>query len=321
MRIGLDVSGGDFAPKATLHGALLALKEIPESVRIVLLGDQEIIHTFLKEEKVDPARFDIVDAPDVIAMDEQPTKALVNKPNASISVGFRMLKHKELNAFASAGSSGAMMVGAIYSVNTIQGIIRPSTPAWIPKENGGSSLLIDVGTNPDSKPDVMYQFGLLGSIFAEHVMHVKTPRVGLLNIGAEEKKGNLATQSAYQLMKGSKDFNFVGNVEGRELFRDNVDVIVCDGFVGNIVLKQIEALYRVFAKRGIKDDYLPRFNYELYGGTPILGINGNALVGHGISSSKAIARMITQALEISEANLPRRIKHAMDQYAINNYKE
>lgn len=122
-------------------------------------------------------------------------------------------------------------------------------------------------------------------------------------------------------MKGSKDFNFVGNVEGRELFRDNVDVIVCDGFVGNIVLKQIEALYRVFAKRGIKDDYLPRFNYELYGGTPILGINGNALVGHGISSSKAIARMITQALEISEANLPRRIKHAMDQYALNNYKE
>lgn len=191
MRIGLDVSGGDFAPKATLHGALLALKEIPESVRIVLLGDQEIIHTFLKEEKVDPARFDIVDAPDVIAMDEQPTKALVNKPNASISVGFRMLKHKELNAFASAGSSGAMMVGAIYSVNTIQGIIRPSTPAWIPKENGGSSLLIDVGTNPDSKPDVMYQFGLLGSIFAEHVMHVKTPRVGLLNIGAEEKKETL----------------------------------------------------------------------------------------------------------------------------------
>jgi glycerol-3-phosphate acyltransferase PlsX len=149
-------------------------------------------------------------------------------------------------------------------------------------------------------------------------MHVKEPRVGLLNIGSEEKKGNLTAQSAFQLMKDSKDFNFIGNVEGRELFKDNVDVIVCDGFVGNIVLKQIEAMYRVFAKRGFKDDYLDRFNYELYGGTPILGVNGNAIVGHGISSSKAIMRMIMQAREISEAKLPQKIKHALEKYAINN---
>jgi phosphate acyltransferase len=316
MKIGLDVLGGDFAPKSTLHGAVMALNELPETVRIVLIGDKEVIMTFLKEEKIDPARFDIVDAPDQIEMDEQPTKALVNKPNSSISVGFRMLKHKEISAFASAGSSGAMMVGAIYSVNTIQGVIRPSTPAWIPKETGGITLLIDVGTNPDSKPDVMYQFGLLGAIFAESVMHVKEPRVGLLNIGAEEKKGNLTTQSAYQLMKETKDFNFVGNVEGRELFKDNVDVIVCDGFVGNIVLKQIEAMYRVFAKRGVRDEYLDRFNYENFGGVPILGVNGNAIVGHGISSSRAIHRMIIQAREISEAKLPQKIKHALEKYAI-----
>ena len=318
MRIGLDVLGGDFAPKSTLQGAAMALKQLPETVRIVLIGDKEVILAFLKEEKIDPARFDIVDAPDLIEMDEQPTKALVNKPNSSISVGFRMLRHKEINAFASAGSSGAMMVGAIYSVNTIQGVIRPSTPAWIPKESGGVTILIDVGTNPDSKPDVMYQFGLLGSIFAEHVMHIRTPRVGLLNIGSEEKKGSLTVQSAFQLMKDSRDFNFIGNVEGRELFKDNVDVIVCDGFVGNIVLKQIEAMYRVFAKRGFKDDFLDRFNYELYGGTPILGVNGNAIVGHGISSSKAIMRMIMQAREISEAKLPQKIKHALEKYAINN---
>jgi len=183
MKIGLDVLGGDFAPKATLHGAILARKELTESDTIVLVGDREIIITFLKEEKVSPDLFEIVDAPDLIEMDEQPTKALVNKPNSSISVGFRLLKHKEIHAFASAGSSGAMMVGSIYSVNTVQGIIRPSTPAYIPKENGGSTVLIDVGTNPDAKPDVMYQFGLLGSLFAEHVFHVKNPRVGLLNIG------------------------------------------------------------------------------------------------------------------------------------------
>jgi len=259
-----------------------------------------------------------VDAPDLIAMDESPTKALVNKPNSSISTGFRMLKHQEIDSFASAGSSGAMLVGAIYSVGNIQGIIRPSSPAYIAKENGGMSILIDVGTNPDAKPDVMYQFGLLGSMFAEHVYHIKNPRVGLLNIGSEEKKGSLTTQSAFQLMKESKDYTFIGNVEGRELFRDNVDVIVCDGFVGNIVLKQIEAMYRVFVKRGIKDAYLDRFNYEIYGGTPILGVNGNVIVGHGISNSTAIKNMILLSRQISEANLPARIKHVLEQYTINN---
>ncbi len=317
MRIGLDVSGGDFAPKATLQGALMALKELPASDQIVLIGDKEIILSFLKEEKVDPAKFSIVDAPEVIGMDEQPTKALINKSESSIAVGFRMLKHKEIHAFASAGSSGAMMVGSIYSVNTIQGIIRPSTPAYIPKENGGHCILIDVGTNPDSKPDVMYQFGLLGAIFAESVFHVKRPRVGLLNIGAEEKKGSLTTQSAFQLMKDSKDFHFVGNVEGRELFRDNVDVIVCDGFVGNIVLKQIEAMYRVFVKRGFKDTYLDRFNYENYGGTPILGINSTVLVGHGISNGNAIRKMILMTKEVYESKLTSKIKHALERFTLN----
>ena len=318
MKIGLDVLGGDFAPNATIHGAIMAQKQLPETDRIVLIGDRDVILSFLHEEKVDPDKFEIVDAPDLIEMDEQPTKALINKPNSSISVGFRMLKHKEIQAFASAGSSGAMMVGSIYSVNTIQGIIRPSTPAYIPKENGGSTVLIDVGTNPDAKPDVMYQFGILGSLFAEHVFHVKQPRVGLLNIGTEEKKGSLTTQSAFQLMKDSKDFHFVGNVEGRELFRDNVDVIVCDGFVGNIVLKQVEAMYRVLVKRGMKDAYLDRFNYENYGGTPILGVNSTVLVGHGISNAVAIRRMILMAREVHEAKLAQKIKHALERYSVNN---
>lgn len=318
MKIGLDILGGDFAPKATMQGAIMAQKDLPESDQLVLIGDKEKILWFLKEENVSPDKFEIVDAPDLIEMDEQPTKALLNKPDASISVGFKMLKHKEINAFASAGSSGAMMVGAIYSVNTIQGIIRPSTPAYIPKENGGSSVLIDVGTNPDAKPDVMYQFGILGSLFAEHVFHVKKPRVGLLNIGSEEKKGSLTTQSAFQLMKDSKDFNFIGNVEGRELFRDNVDVIVCDGFVGNIVLKQVEAMYRVLVKRGIKDSYLDRFNYENYGGVPILGVNSTVIVGHGISNANAIKRMILMAKEVHDARLSSKIRHALEHYTLNN---
>jgi glycerol-3-phosphate acyltransferase PlsX len=318
MRIGLDVSGGDFAPKATLYGAIAAEKELPSSDRIVLIGNKEIILTFFKEENQDLSRFDVIDAPEIIEMDETPTKALVNKPESSIAVGFRMLKHKEIQSFSSAGSSGAMMVGSIYSVNTIQGIIRPATTAYIPKENGGQTILIDVGTNPDSKPDVMYQFGLLGSLFAESVFHVNNPRVGLLNIGSEEKKGNLIAQSAFQLMKDSKDYNFIGNVEGRELFRDNVDVIVCDGFVGNIILKQIEAMYRVMVKRGVKDDYLDRFNYENYGGTPILGINSTVLVGHGISNGNAIRKMILMSKDIHDSKLSHKIKHALEKYSINN---
>ena len=318
MKIGLDVMGGDFAPNATLHGAVMALKELPSTDKIVLIGDKDTILAFLKEENVSASKFDVVDAPDIIEMDESPTKALVNKPNSSISTGFRLLKHKEIQSFASAGSSGAMLVGAIFSVGNIQGIIRPSSPAYIAKENGGISILIDVGTNPDAKPDVMYQFGLLGSLFAEYFFHIKSPRVGLLNIGSEEKKGSLTAQSAFQLMKESKDFNFIGNVEGRELFRDNVDVIVCDGFVGNIVLKQIEALYRVLVKRGIRDSFLDRFNYEIYGGTPVLGVNGNVIVGHGISNSTAIKNMILSSRNLNEARMTARIKHALEQYTINN---
>jgi glycerol-3-phosphate acyltransferase PlsX len=266
MKIGLDVLGGDFAPNATLHGAIMARKELPDAVRIVLIGDEDVIRDFLREEQVDPALFDIINAPDIIEMDEQPTKALVNKPDSSIATGFRMLKHREIQAFASAGSSGAMMVGSIYSVNTVQGIIRPSTPAYIPKENGGISVLIDVGTNPDSKSDILYQFGLLGSLFSENILHVKNPRVGLLNI----------------------------------------------------VLKQIEAMYRVFVKRGIKDEYLDRFNYEIYGGSPILGINGTVVVGHGISNGNAIRRMIHLAREVHDARLSQKIHHAMEQYSVNN---
>ena len=318
MKIGLDVMGGDFAPNATLHGAVMALKELPSTDKIVLIGDKDTILAFLKEENVSASKFDVVDAPDIIEMDESPTKALVNKPNSSISTGFRLLKHKEIQSFASAGSSGAMLVGAIFSVGNIQGIIRPSSPAYIAKENGGISILIDVGTNPDAKPDVMYQFGLLGSLFADYFFHIKSPRVGLLNIGSEEKKGSLTAQSAFQLMKESKDFNFIGNVEGRELFRDNVDVIVCDGFVGNIVLKQIEALYRVLVKRGIRDSFLDRFNYEIYGGTPVLGVNGNVIVGHGISNSTAIKNMILSSRNLNEARMTARIKHALEQYTINN---
>jgi glycerol-3-phosphate acyltransferase PlsX len=225
-----------------------------------------------------------------------------------------LLKSRKLNAFCSAGNSGAIMVGSMYSVGSIPGVIRPTTIAHIPQEKGGESIILDIGTNPDTKPDVLYQFALLGSIYARDVLKIKNPRIGLLNIGQEEGKGNLLCQSSFQMMKDSRDFNFYGNIESRDLFRSKVDVIVCDGFTGNIVLKQIEAMYRLLQKRNLTDDYIRRFNYENYGGSPVLGVNGSVVIGHGISSPEAIKNMIMLSKEIYEAKLSSKIKRALHKY-------
>lgn len=311
MKIGLDVMGGDFAPGATVSGAILARKILASADQIVLFGDKGIILSELARLETDPADFTIVHTSEVIGMGEHPTHAIIRKPDSSISIGFKYLKNKKIEAFASAGSSGAMLVGAIYSVNNIQGVIRPCTSAVLPQENSGLSLLLDVGTNPDAKPDVMYQFGLLGSIMSKNVYKINNPRVALLNIGHEEGKGNLLSQATFQLMKETKDFNFIGNIESRDLLRNKADVIVCDGFTGNIVLKNIEGMFRIMMKRGLIDDYFARFNYENYGGTPILGINSTVVVGHGISNDVAIKNMLTLARDVHQANLSRKIKLAL----------
>ncbi len=317
MRIGLDVMGGDNAPEATIAGAILARKEFDPADRLVLIGDQQVITDLLKKHSANPSDFDIVHAPDQILMKEHPIKAFTNKPESSIGIGFRMMAEKQLDAFASAGNSGAMLVGSIYTVNNVQGVIRPATSAIFPKVNGGYTVLLDVGTNPDAKPDVLYQFAILGSIYAEHMYGIDKPRVALLNIGEEETKGNVQSQSTYQLMKDTNDFNFIGNVEGRDLLNDKADVIVCDGFSGNVVLKQMEAMYHLLVKRGLTDDYIDRFNYENYGGTPILGINSPVVIGHGISNDVAIKNMVIHSRDVAKAGLSEKIKYAMLHYSLN----
>lgn len=310
MKIGLDISGGDFAPRANVLGALLALELLPESVSLILIGDEDIIHSILEEKGVQSNRLKVVHAPDTITMDDHPTRAIPQKPNSSISVGFDLLSKGEINSFASTGNTGAMLVGAIYKVNSIPGIIRPCITSILPKVNGGDSILLDVGSNADCKPDVLYQFAILGSLYAKNVLHVDNPKVALLNIGEEESKGNLLTQSAYKIMNGSKDFNFIGNIEGRDLFHGKADVIVCDGFTGNIVLKQAEGLYTLMLERGIKDDYFDRFNYENYGGTPILGVNSDVIIGHGISNDVAVKNMLMHSYDVAKSGLTNKIKEA-----------
>ncbi|WP_417264922.1 phosphate acyltransferase PlsX [Brumimicrobium sp.] len=310
MKLGLDISGGDFAPRANVLGAILALEKLPDDVEIVLIGREDDITSILKEKGVVSNRLSVVNAPDVITMEDHPTRAIPQKPNSSISVGFELLAQKKIDSFASTGNTGAMLVGSIYKINSIPGVIRPCITSVLPKVEGGNSIILDVGSNADCKPDVLYQFASLGSLYAQNVMGIKSPKVGLLNIGEEEGKGNLLTQSAYKLMKGTEDFNFIGNIEGRDLFNGKADVVVCDGFTGNIVLKQAEGIYSIAKQLGMKDTYFDRFNYENYGGTPILGVNSDVIIGHGISNDVAVKNMMCLAHDVAKSELTRKIKEA-----------
>lgn len=311
MKIGLDISGGDFAPRANVLGALLALELLPESVSLYLIGKADDINAILEEkDALNVDRIKVVDAPDTITMEDHPTRAIPQKPQSSIAVGFDLLSKGEINSFASTGNTGAMLVGAIYKVNSIPGIIRPCITSILPKVTGGNSIILDVGSNADCKPDVLYQFAILGSLYAKNVLQIENPKVALLNIGEEESKGNLLTQSAYKIMNDSKDFNFIGNIEGRDLFHGKADVIVCDGFTGNIVLKQAEGIYTLMLERGIQDSYFDRFNYENYGGTPILGVNSDVIIGHGISNDVAIKNMLIHSYDVAKSGLTNKIKEA-----------
>lgn len=303
MNIGLDVLGGDFAPLAAVKGALLAQKELPEHVKIVLIGNEAETKQLITELGGKTSKFEYVHSTEVIGMGEHPTKALSQKPKSTIGLGFSMLKAQELDAFASAGNSGAMMVGAMFNVKTISGVIRPVIATELPKFDGGTGLLLDVGLNADVKPDVLYQFGVIGSLYAQTYLKIEKPRVALMSLGEEAEKGNLITQAAYTLFKDSTQLNFVGNVEGRDCFNNKADVIACDGFTGNILLKQAESFYRMIKKRGIDDEYFNRFNYELYGGTPILGVNSTVIVGHGISNDIATKNMILQAKRVVDSKI------------------
>lgn len=310
MKIGIDIMGGDYAPASTIGGAIQAADQLRGKCKIALIGDQKLIEKELSEQGGNISDFEVLHADEVISMNEHPTRALPQKPNSSISLGFTLLKKGEIDAFCSAGNTGAMLVGSIYFIGNINGIIRPCITTVLPKTEGGFNLLLDVGAIADCKPDVLYQFAVLGSIYANQVFGVKTPKVGLLNIGEEEEKGNLLTQSAYKIMKDSEDFNFVGNVEGRDIFKNIADVVVCDGFTGNIVLKQAEGFYSLLKERGIEDDYFERFNYEYYGGTPVLGVKGNVIIGHGISNVRAVKNMLIHSFEVAESKLSNKIKEA-----------
>jgi glycerol-3-phosphate acyltransferase PlsX len=301
MKIGIDMMGGDFAPLEAIKGIQHYVEE--GNAHLVLIGDEDKITPLLSEYNIPGERYTVVHAPQVIGMHEHPTRALKEKQQSSIAVGFHMLASGKMDAFISAGNTGAMLVGSLYSLKPIEGVLRPTISTIIPKENGSTGLLLDVGLNSDCKPEQLNQFAVMGTVYAQQILGIDNPRVALLNIGEEEGKGNLLAQATYPLLKENKHINFIGNVEGRDVLIDKADIIVCDGFSGNIILKLAESLFEITGRKEIHHEYFDRFNFENYGGTPVLGISKPVIIGHGISKGKAFKNMIVVAQKMIEKDV------------------
>jgi len=310
MNIGLDMMGGDFSPLEAVRGVQLYLKTAPAPVTLYLVGDEGQINPLLQEYAIPASSVKVIHAPQVIEMNEHPTKALKEKQQSSIAVGFHLLAAGKMDAFISAGNTGAMLVGALYSLKPIEGIQRPTISTILPKTNGGTGVLLDVGLNADCKPENLNQFAVLGSLYARHILGIEQPRVGLLNIGEEEGKGNILAQAAYPLLKENSQIHFIGNIEGRDLLLDKADVMVCEGFTGNVILKMAESLFGISVEKQIHSEYFDRFDFELYGGTPLLGVTKPVIIGHGISRSKAFLNMIVLAQKMIASDLLGKMKES-----------
>ena len=300
--------GGDFAPLEAIKGIQQYVQQKEQRAHLVLLGDEEEISSLAAEYALPAGEYTIVHAPQVIGMHEHPTRALKEKQKSSIAVGFYLLAKSEIEAFISAGNTGAMLVGSLYSLKPIEGVIRPTISTIIPKEDGKTGLLLDVGLNSDCKPEQLNQFAIMGSVYAQNILGIENPKVALLNIGEEEGKGNLLAQATYPMLKENEHINFIGNVEGRDLLLNNADVMVCDGFTGNVILKLAESLFEITQRKHINHEYFDRFNFENYGGTPVLGISKPVIIGHGISMTKSFKNMILVAQKMIEKDIMQKLQ-------------
>ncbi len=311
IKIALDAMGGDYAPQAMLEGALNFRNDNDSSgIEVTLIGKEQEIRAVLRSLGAAEDSFPIIHADQVIEMGEHPAKAFTHKPESSIAKGFGLLATGKVHAFASAGNTGAMMVGSMFSIKPVEGVLRPAIAGFVPKESGEYGIILDVGANAECKPEILEQFAVLGSLYSKYIFDKESPTVGLMNLGEEEQKGTPTLQSAHQLLKANNKLNFIGNVEGRDVFNNKADVIVCDGFTGNVILKLAETFYELTSKRNFHHPFLDLFNYESVGGSPILGVNGNVMIGHGVSSAIAIKNMLEQATKLVRADISSKIKNA-----------
>lgn len=313
MRIALDVFGGDFTPQASLEGVLL-FTQMSKQDTVLLIGDEQKITPLLSHYSIPRNRVDILHTSEYIDMTDNPVQAFQKKPNNSIALGLGLVKQKKADAFISAGNTGAMLVGASFILPLIKGVQRPTIGSYYPQHDGSFAYLLDVGLNIDCKPEHLVGFAQLGTTYMRALHQIPQPRVGLLNVGEEKNKGNQLTKKVYELISQQKNIHFIGNIEGRDLHNKSADIIVCDGFIGNILLKHAESIYHLF-----KDKAEVRiFNYEEYGGTPVLGTEGIAIVGHGISNAQAFKNMLLKAVEMAEKKLVENIQSDFEnRYAAN----
>jgi phosphate acyltransferase len=324
VRIAVDAMGGDHAPSAVVEGALRAAKEI----EVILVGPKETVEAEL-DSQGGSGMITVVDAPEVIGMAEAPAAAIKGKPRSSIHVGLGLCKQGQADAFVSAGNTGAVMGASLFILGRIEGISRPAVIGYFPSPKG-VSIVLDVGTNMDCKPEHLLQFARMGSIYARSVLGRENPRVGLLNVGEEPGKGDELSKATYPLLDADDQIDFAGNVEGRDVLMGAADVVVCDGFVGNVLLKFGESVATVlpmFIGAEVKANPVPQdhlasfqkifggvkrhFDYEQYGGAPLLGVNGTVLIGHGGSSARAVERMILTAAQAARENVSGAIASAV----------
>lgn len=308
MKIAIDMMGGDFAPTEAVKGIKARLATDTGTVHLLLLGDEAVIRPLLDEHGIPEHIYSIVHCTEVIGYHDHPVKALKEKTNSTIAVGFGMLARQKSDAFISAGNTGAMLVGSMFALKNIEGLLRPTIATIIPREHGKTGLLLDVGINTDCKPEHLNQFAAIGAAYAGIMLGIDKPKVGLLNIGEEEGKGNLLAQNAYPLLKENKNIEFYGNVEGRDILEDKADVIVCDGFTGNVLLKLLESVYPITHRQGIEHPYFDRFHFEQYGGTPVLGVEKPVIIGHGVSGTEAFKNMILVAEKMIETDFIGQLK-------------
>jgi glycerol-3-phosphate acyltransferase PlsX len=332
--IALDAMGGDNAPLVTVRGASQALKESQNRFDVLLVGKKSEIERIIEEENLQFPPENIIDAPDVVAMDDIPTTALKSK-DTSMAVCIDLIKQGKANAFVSAGNTGAVMALSTIRLGRIEGINRPALGAIVPTLKN-KCLVLDVGANVDTKANNLFEFAVMGSVYMQDIFGVNNPKIGLLSVGEEDSKGNEVTLTANKLLRNSK-LNFFGNVEGRDVLKGEVDVIVCDGFVGNVVLKFAEGLLHFLVKKlresaeesfvnklkigvskGVLREILKVFDYQEYGGVPLFGVNGITIIGHGSSSDLAIKNMIFRAYETYEHRIIDRIREAIQRFHLNN---
>lgn len=336
VRVAVDAMGGDHAPGVVVEGAVEAAQEGGDALRVLLVGREDEVRTELDRIGAPEGLVHVVDAPDVVGMGESPSVALKSKPRSSIHVGIGAVKAGHADAFASAGNTGAVMAMALFGLGRLPGVLRPALPGYLPTPSG-TCVLLDVGANVEVRPEHLVQFARMGSVFGSLFLDKHDPTVGLVNVGEEPGKGTDVVKDVHRLLAeaGERgDLNFVGNVEGRDILRHGADVCVCDGFVGNVVLKLAESVATILPQMvrteigrqqlgadqaglvgGVLKGMLTPFDYQNFGGVPLLGIDGTVVIGHGGSSARAVRQMVLSTADLARRGLTGRIAQALRESA------